>query len=79
MWTARSDLNLHASCCNFVKNPSSPLFNLINAEYHENWLLAMLTTNYIEQHWKRGRGGSYQSGDQRQADVTLSLESPLST
>ena len=49
----------------------SLLSPLINVEYHENWLLVMSTTNYIEQHWE---GGSYQS-HQRQADLTLSLES----
>ena len=40
----------------------------------------MSTTNYIEQHSEEGEGeGGYQSGDQRQVDVTLFLESLLPT
>ena len=60
------------------KYPYSPLFPLVNVEYHENWLLAVVTLNNIEK-GGGGEGESHQSGDQHQADVTLSLESLLST
>ena len=38
-------------CCNkFVIIIIIIIIIIINVEYHENWLLAMSTKNYIEQH-----------------------------
>ena len=61
MWTARVDLNLHTSGCNFVKKIPPP----INVKYHENWLLAMSTTNYIETTLRRGELSKWRSAPGR--------------